>query len=121
MSVPRLHPDDLRELARLIAAELVEAQAAPGAPEYVDANEIARRFKISRDTVYEHARDFGAARIGDGPRARLRFDPAKVSAALGVHDQPVPEPASTPGRRRRRAKTTSSSGVPLLPIHTPKE
>lgn len=82
----------------------------------IDAVEVARRLGISRTTVYEKADELGAVRIGSGPRARLRFDPALIEQRLaGTRPTPSAEPAG--GRRarpprRRRAKDAAG----LLPI-----
>ena len=43
------------------------------------ASEVAARFSVDRSWVYAHARELGVVRIGDGPRPRLRFDPAVVT------------------------------------------
>lgn len=51
-------------------------------PELIDAAELARRLGIARSTVYANARRFGAIRLGDGPRAPLRFDYAAALASL---------------------------------------
>jgi hypothetical protein len=75
--------------------------------ELVDAAAIARQFGVSRDFVYQHADELGAVRLGSGPKARLRFDPAKVGRVL----RRPPEKAAP--RTRRRATRRSSS---LLPI-----
>jgi hypothetical protein len=58
--------------------------------ELIDAAELARRLGIARSTVYANARRYGAIRLGDGPRAPLRFDYAAVLASLPrVGQQPV--------------------------------
>jgi hypothetical protein len=75
--------------------------------ELVDAAAIAHLFGVSRDSVYQHADELGAVRLGDGPKARLRFDPAKVGRAL------CRPPEKAPTVNRRRATRRSSS---LLPI-----
>jgi hypothetical protein len=86
-------------------ADLLKAQRPND--ELVDAAAIARRFGVSRDFVYRHADELGGVRLGDGPRARLRFDPAKVGRALrGSPEKPIPT-------TRRRAPRRSPS---LLPI-----
>jgi hypothetical protein len=70
--------------------------------------------------VYEHAHELGAITLGDGPRPRLRFDPAIAAQALHARRQ-TPTAMSTqpeqprPGRPRRRQPT-----VPLLPVHEPR-
>jgi hypothetical protein len=75
--------------------------------ELVDAAAIARRFGVSRDFVYQHADELGAVRLGDGPKARLRFDQSKVGRALRK-----PTEKTTRSARRRATRRSSS----LLPI-----
>lgn len=95
---------DIEAVATRVADLLRVGQASA---QLVDATEIARRFGVSRDFVYDHADDLGAVRLGNGPKARLRFDPAKVGRALR---KPTEKPAPQP--RRRRTRRSSS----LLPI-----
>jgi hypothetical protein len=95
---------EIEAVATRVADLLKEQQSNP---ELVDATAIARRFGVSRDFVYQHANELGAVRLGDGPKARLRFDPAKVGRALrGSPEKFIPT-------ARRRATRRSSS---LLPI-----
>jgi hypothetical protein len=75
----------------------------------VDAATLARILGVSRDSIYEHADELGAVRIGDGPRARLRFD---VERATAAHTRVVA--AAPPATRRRQPK--GSSTVALLPV-----
>ena len=89
-------------------AELLENR--PTSPDLIDAAEVARRFNVSREYVYEHAGELGAIRLSDGPKARLRFNPQTVIEALAP-PEPKPAPARTPRRPRR-----PSSDVELLPI-----
>ena len=51
----------------------------------MDAAELARWLRVSRSTVYANANRFGVIRLGDGPRARLRFDPQVVHAVIDRH------------------------------------
>jgi hypothetical protein len=87
----------------------------------LDAGELAGRLGVSREWVYEHANELGAVRLGDGPRARLRFDPNDAARVLDARRRATPPDASTaaleprPGRPRRRAP----AGAPLLPIYEP--
>lgn len=62
-------------------AELLRDDDAPAAHRLVSAAEIARELNVGRQWVYEHADELGARRLGDGPRARLRFDLETVRAA----------------------------------------
>jgi hypothetical protein len=95
---------DIEAVATRVADLLRAGQVGA---DLVDANEIARRFRVSRDFVYEHADDLGAVRLGNGPKARLRFDPTKVAQTLRR-----PPEQTTPKPRRREARRSSS----LLPI-----
>lgn len=82
--------------------------------ELVDAGEVARRFNVSRDFVYGHADDLGAVRLGDGPRARLRFDPATVAERLSA---PAHSPAR-PRRERQRRRRTEDTLLPIRQKHS---
>ena len=91
-----------------VAARVVDLLRSSSANvELVDAAEIARRFGVSRDFVYEHANDFGVVRLGESPKARLRFNPAKVRELLDATDQPAP--SKRPPRRKRQRSN-------LLPV-----
>ena len=43
----------------------------------IDVRELARRTRLSRTWIYEHASQLGAIRFGEGPKARLRFNPER--------------------------------------------
>lgn len=98
-------------------AELLDERK--GERTLIDAAEVARWYGIARSTVYEKASDLGAIRLGNGPRARLRFDPETVAERLGVetnglvHDEAPPRAKP---RRRRTAGQIGSSGAGLLPV-----
>jgi hypothetical protein len=123
----RLHPEDLERLADLVAERVVEQLATTPvqpAPQLVDATTLARRLGVDRSFIYEHADELGAIRLGEGPRARLRFDVDQAAAALTARQtgnaSPVDETTAltvVPGRRRKRSTRTSGQSVPdLLPI-----
>lgn len=85
----------------------------------VDASELARWLRVSRSTVYANASRFGVIRLGEGPRARLRFDPHVVHAVIDRHRAtPVAERVEVRAAPRRRSRRTAStaSGSALLPI-----
>jgi hypothetical protein len=73
---------------------------------WLSAHEVARRLGVTREWVYEHANELGAARIGSGPRPRLRF-PAEV-----LSSERRAGTARTDGRRPKRRDKPSS----LIPI-----
>lgn len=89
----------------------------PGQP--VDARTLAPILGLARSTVYEHADELGGVRLGDGKRARLRFDVEQAVAAWTRRvsrersNGDLPQPAGTV-RRRGRGATRSADG--LLPI-----
>ena len=114
MDMAAIERDDIELLAQRVA-ELLENQAMESRQmgQLVDAAAVARLLGVSRATVYAKADELGAIRIGNGKRARLRFDPARIVAG-----QPRGEPGirtTTPRRRpsRRRSKRPNSE---LLPI-----
>lgn len=85
----------------------------------VDAAELALVLGVSRGWVYENADRLAAVRLGSGPRARLRFDPARAVERLSActtsrrPDQPEP---SQPSRSRSQPSRSSGTNVELLPI-----
>lgn len=91
-----------QRVAELLRAELTLASRL------LTPSEVAERFAVSRTWVYEHATELGAIRLGDGPKARLRFDPDRVRRVL----------SREPERDTARATATGRSGMRkgLLPI-----
>lgn len=79
-----------------------------GAP-LLTAAQVARRLNVTRGWVYHHADELGALRLGDGPRARLRFDADLIAARL----HPRQRPGTAPTQARH-------STVELLPIRGPR-
>jgi hypothetical protein len=125
VSAVRLHAEDLEQLDRIermlerVLEHLGDA-SPPAAGTLVDAAEIARRTGLTAATVRARADEFGAIRVGDGPRPRLRFDPDRVAAVLasGSTDRrsPESEAPAQPTIRRRRRRTRTGTGPELLPI-----
>jgi hypothetical protein len=64
-----------------------------------DAAEVARRLRVHENWVYAHADELGVIRLGDGDRARLRFDLGRVARAIGVTESE--RGGRGPGRERR--------------------
>jgi hypothetical protein len=106
-----LNPAAIEAIARRVA-ELLAAERSGDSPEQVlvTAAEIARRFGVSRDTAYAKADEWGAIRLGDGPKARLRFDPQLVAERLGTEKAPAAKP------RPRSHRRPSTAPTELLPI-----
>lgn len=66
----------------------------------VDAAALAKRLGVSREHVYAHAKEFGGVKLGNGPRARWRFDPARLEQARPERQAVAPQPKRQ-GRRRQ--------------------
>jgi hypothetical protein len=64
-----------------------------------DAAEVARRLRVHESWVYAHADELGAIRLGNGEKARLRFDLERVARAIGVTE--TERGRGGPGRPRR--------------------
>src|SRR4051794_7728460 len=71
--------EGLERLADLVAARIIDRLGTTTEPGLIDAAEVARRYGLSRSTVYGIAPRLGAVRVG----SRVRFHPDRVEAALG--------------------------------------
>lgn len=116
MSGPlRLNAETVETLADRVAELVVGHLRNDETTEHmVSAAEIARRFGVSRDYVYDHAGELGAVRLGDGRRAPLRFDPKAVADRMA---EPLsPSLAEERETERTPCRRKAVSRVPLLPI-----
>jgi hypothetical protein len=111
-----LDDDDIEAVAARVVEMLRREGPARAAPDLVDAATLARILNVERDWVYAHARELGAVRLGDGPKARLRFDPARARAALAAREQHAQPPPDKPprGRRGRPRRQSVPAGVRLI-------
>lgn len=109
--------DDLADAVAKRVVELLERR--PAIPSWLTADEVARLLAVDRAFVYEHAVELGGRRLGDGPKARLRFRLEDVEAALPcLSSRGSQEPAiraHKPIKRHRRTARTGT-GTVLLPI-----
>lgn len=116
-STVRLDDASIEAVARRVVELLDEGRRGTG---LIDATEVARRYGVSRDWVYDHADELGAIRLGDGPSPRLRFDPARVESALPSCSQSrrASKAEEPPPKRNRRRQPPSATGTEtcLLPI-----
>jgi hypothetical protein len=90
------------ELLDAWRSEGVIASAADGGG-CLTVSQVAARYRVSRSWVYAHQRELGAMRLGDGPRARLRFHAKVVADAIAGFDQrkaPAEPPRNGAGPRR---------------------
>ena len=86
----------------------------------VSAVELAVFLGVTQDYVYLHADELGAWRLGNGPKARLRFDLETVRSRLtsctsGRASSDAESRTAKPKAARRRG-VVSAHAVPLLPI-----
>lgn len=66
-----VRPEDVPELAERIAACLAREMRV--VEPWVGVPEVAAWLGVGRATVYRHAKALGGVRIGEGPRAPIRF------------------------------------------------
>jgi hypothetical protein len=92
-----LSPDDVEAIARR-TVELLRGER-PATFALVDARELASRLGVSVNYVYEHAGQLGAIRLGNGRKARLRFDVEQAREALDAsRDRVAPKRRAGHGR-----------------------
>jgi hypothetical protein len=93
-----LDHEDVEAIA-LRLAELV----GPAPDRMLDARELAERLGVRRAWVYSHAAMLGAVRLGNGPRAPLRFDLERARASAprvpGADGRPSAKAPRPPSRR----------------------
>lgn len=89
-----LDHEDIEAIAERAAHHVVQLleRPSPGAYQLLDPKELAAALNVSLDYVYAHAAHLGAMRLGDGPKARLRFDLQTAQRAMRVRKQPPTAP-----------------------------
>ena len=122
----------LEVLADLIAARLRSGRETPPQlsvtepasrhdwPRLASARELARRLDVDVKSIYRHADELGAIRVG----RRLRFDPDRALAAwpISVDSRECSERSQTPkapvttGGKRARRRTPKAPHCRLLPV-----
>jgi hypothetical protein len=109
--------DDLADAVAQRVVELLEQRQA--ILSWLTADEVARLLAVDRAYVYEHAVELGGRRLGDGPKARLRFRLQDVEAALPcLASRGSQEPATRILKPKQQGRRTTrlGTGTPLLPI-----
>jgi hypothetical protein len=116
----RQDADLVEAIAERVVELLDEHRVAPAS--WLDAEAVARLLGVERDYVYANASRLGARRLGDGPRARLRFRLEDVEAAIpclsGRESGEAETRTATPKPTRRRRRRLGT-GTLLLPIRGP--
>jgi hypothetical protein len=108
-----IEPDEIELLAQRVT-ELLKDKAVESRQigQFVDAAAVARLLGVSRATVYAKADELGAIRVGNGKRARLRFDLAMIV----TQSQSGSSKPSKDRHRRRSRRSSQSPNSELLPI-----
>lgn len=94
----------------LAPGDALAPSAEDGRVPLVDAATLAGELGCSVKWVYEHSELLAPIRLGNGPRARLRFDPVAARAALACLSSKSSRPpeasaggeSEPPAPRRRR-------------------
>ena len=71
-------------------------------------SDVAAEFATSEEWVRDHQAELGAIKLGDGPKARLRFEPERI-AAYKARQQVAP-------RKVRRRRRRPPADVELIPV-----
>jgi hypothetical protein len=95
-----------RRVIELLDASRGAGATASATEACLTVSQVASRYRVSRSWVYAHQRELGAMRLGEGPRARLRFDAKVVADAVAAFDRRAapPEPPESTARRRREMR-----------------
>jgi hypothetical protein len=106
---PRLTQADVEAIAECVVEQMREVLRPQLWFGLADAAEVSRRLRVHENWVYAHAQELGVIRLGQGAKARLRFDLERVAKTLGID-------AGSPGRRRpgRPRRHGLPQGVKLL-------
>jgi len=104
-----------REDIEAVARRVVEVLGDQRPMGLVDAATMAKLLGVSRATVYATADELGAVRVGGGKRARLRFDPARLTMQMPAGAE-VGAIRASQGQRRRRTTKGHGADRDLLPI-----
>jgi hypothetical protein len=120
----KLEPEQLVELAELVADALVARNVLAPSSSLLSPAELAHELGVTRSFVYAHKADLGAVRLSSGPRARLRFSLERAREGLTAcsmgRGSSALEPARSAGSRPRRRRSLGTS-APLLPIRGSQE
>ena len=84
---PRLARADVEAIAERVIEQIREVLRPQLWFGLADAAEVARHLRVHESWVYAHADELGAIRLGDGEKARLRFDLERVARAIGVTEE----------------------------------
>jgi predicted DNA-binding transcriptional regulator AlpA len=114
-----LDPQTVEDIAqRVVALLLRDVGSDVSHARLLNVGELARLSGVSRSWIYGHAAELGGLRLGDGPKARLRFPQSALERLSTVNAPKVPEP---PSPRARPPRERIVSRADLIPIMIPRD
>jgi hypothetical protein len=94
----------------LVSALLAESDGNP----LVTVDEAARALRVKPGYLYQRVAVLGGVRLGDGPKAPIRFPAAVLADRITVaRSAAEPRPKT---RSRKRSRQTPESHAELLPV-----
>jgi hypothetical protein len=106
----QLDADSIERIAQRVA-EIIRSEPSGSSANWMTAADVAARYSVSRAWVYANAQQLGAARLGEGSRARLRFDPARLQQHFSDDGQ-----RAEPIQRQRQSPRRWVPEADLIPI-----
>jgi hypothetical protein len=106
-----LAPNEIEAIAQRVA-ELIEGpKSSMGKPRLGTAKELADALGVERKWVYANQERLRVIRLGQGPRARLRFDLERAAEGLAAVEDSGQRRRV---RRRKKAARSLPAGVDLI-------
>jgi len=106
-----LAPNEIEAIAQRVAELLDGSPLSPRERRLATAKEVADALGVERKWVYANQERLRVIRLGQGPRARLRFDLERAAEGLAaVEDSGQRRRA----RRRKKAARSLPAGVDLI-------
>lgn len=108
-----LDREDIEAVAKRVVDLLEERHSSVG---LVDAKTLAHLLDVRPEWVRDHADELGALRLGDGPRARMKFDVAEARERIkrqfgreapADHPQSRQTSGKLPSMRPRRTRISA--------------
>jgi hypothetical protein len=103
--------------AELNARQVVEAlrnEQRPATRGLLTSEEAARLLRVEVEWVRAHRVALGAVKLGDGPKARLRFPRDAIDAYLAARKLGPAPSAEEPSVSRARASRSRDGAIPSL-------
>lgn len=103
--------EEIEAVAEHLAELVASARPSIG---LIDARDLAEELGVARDWVYANAERLGGVRLGNGPRARLRFDAERAREALVAGTDTDRRGRDGASRSRGRPRRDAVTVVPLI-------